>query len=202
MDRPPFDFSGGALCLDWANTVGDRESARNERLGGLDDVLRWAAEAGILGPADRARLTREAGRRPRLAAAAFRRAVALRERIYRIFAAVAAGSAPSRDDLDGFNSELATALGQVRIAPAGEGFGWAWAPPGAGFDWVLRPVARSAGELLTSDEVRRVRECDSGECTWLFLDRSRAGRRRWCDMKVCGNRAKARRHYRRSLTGR
>ena len=60
------------------------------------------------------------------------------------------------------------------------------------------PVARSAAELLTSPRATRVHECESDTCTWLFVDRSHARRRRWCDMSSCGNRAKARRHYART----
>ncbi|HXO42658.1 MAG TPA: CGNR zinc finger domain-containing protein, partial [Thermoanaerobaculia bacterium] len=59
----------------------------------------------------------------------------------------------------------------------------------------------SAAELLTSDKWRRVRECAGSDCTWLFLDRSRNRSRRWCAMQTCGNRAKARRHYRRARAG-
>lgn len=60
---------------------------------------------------------------------------------------------------------------------------------------ILAPVVRAAAELLTSADAARVRECDLETCSWLFLDRSKNGTRRWCDMSVCGNRAKARRHY-------
>ena len=67
----------------------------------------------------------------------------------------------------------------------------------------LRPVVRSAAELLTSPEtLLRVRECDGTDCTWLFLDQSRNRSRRWCSMESCGNRAKVRRHYRRRHAGR
>jgi predicted RNA-binding Zn ribbon-like protein len=62
-------------------------------------------------------------------------------------------------------------------------------------DRVLWPAVVSAAELLTSDDLGRVRECASERCAWLFLDRSKNQSRRWCDMTVCGNRSKARRHY-------
>src|ERR671930_579256 len=74
-----------------------------------------------------------------------------------------------------------------------------------GFAWVaddvLAPVVWSAAELLTSGPLERVRECPGDDtCGWLFLDTSRNGSRRWCDMRTCGNRAKARRYYRRAST--
>jgi predicted RNA-binding Zn ribbon-like protein len=53
--------------------------------------------------------------------------------------------------------------------------------------------------LLTSDQVHRIAQChDADGCGWLFLDHSRSRARQWCSMADCGNRAKARRHYRRS----
>ena len=58
------------------------------------------------------------------------------------------------------------------------------------FERILAEIARAAGDLLTSDALNRVRQCSNPNCSWLFVDTSRAGRRRWCDMKVCGNRAK------------
>ena len=51
----------------------------------------------------------------------------------------------------------------------------------------------SAAELLVSEKINSVKSC--GGCGWLFLDTTKSGRRRWCDMRICGNRAKSRRHY-------
>jgi predicted RNA-binding Zn ribbon-like protein len=64
---------------------------------------------------------------------------------------------------------------------------------------MLWPIASSAADLLTSERLKKVRLCEAKTCTWLFLDESRNHSRRWCDMKVCGNREKARRHYQREL---
>lgn len=66
---------------------------------------------------------------------------------------------------------------------------------------MLWPVVASAAELLVSvEQLPLLRICglhESGECGWLFLDETRNHTRRWCSMKDCGNRAKARRHYHR-----
>ena len=71
-----------------------------------------------------------------------------------------------------------------------------------GFDRILWPVARSAGELLISDKLDRVRQCaDDRGCGYLFVDTSRNRSRRWCSMESCGNRAKAHRHYQRQQKG-
>lgn len=63
---------------------------------------------------------------------------------------------------------------------------------------ILWPIAQSAAELLTSSELGTVRLCEAPDCAWLFLDQSCNRSRRWSDMKVCGNRQKARRHYQRT----
>jgi predicted RNA-binding Zn ribbon-like protein len=61
-------------------------------------------------------------------------------------------------------------------------------------DGVLAWLAVDAIDLMRFADLSRLRRCEGEDCGWLFLDSSKAGRRRWCDMTVCGNRAKARRH--------
>ena len=100
-------------------------------------------------------------------------------------------------DLDALNATLARALPHLRIVPEADAYAWNWAGEEDALDSMLWPVARSAGDLLTSDELKRVGECQGDGCGWLFLDMSRNRSRRWCDMGDCGNRAKARRHYHR-----
>jgi predicted RNA-binding Zn ribbon-like protein len=174
----------GSLCLDFVNTVDPRHATpREERLPDYAAVLEWAREAGIEGS-------------PLTAAAASRaheEAIALRETLYAIFAAVARNEAPPAEALSHLNDEMARR--PRRITDAGRGFAWV-------ADDVLAPVVWSAAELLTSGPLERVRECPGDDtCGWLFLDTSRNGSRRWCDMRTCGNRAKARRHYRRVASG-
>jgi predicted RNA-binding Zn ribbon-like protein len=60
---------------------------------------------------------------------------------------------------------------------------------------MLWPIVDAAADLLVRGEPERIKTCGSATCGWLFLDLSRNRSRRWCDMKDCGNRAKARRHY-------
>ena len=207
-----FELTGGALCLDFANTLGDRPRCCEEHLDGYEDLLRWSRQADALGAAEFDCLEREAGKHPRLAQAAFERASALRETVYRIFAALARDQQPASDDVQTLNSALHAALPhlELRDAEGGggttqsegtssgqQGFTWAWGEPDGSLDRMLWPVIRSAADLLTSEEATMIRECDSENCSWLFVDRSRTRRRRWCDMSTCGNRAKARRHYQR-----
>jgi predicted RNA-binding Zn ribbon-like protein len=201
-DPPTFDLSGGALGLDFANTWSDRGRPETDGLHGYPDLLAFARQTGGASEDEAARLAARAAREPRVAAAALGRALDLREAVYRIFSAIAAGRPPVAGDLDLLNAALPEALSHLRLAPRGSGFGWAWEAPAPRapeppLDAPLWPVLRSAAELLTSDEIGRVRECASPSCTWLFVDRSRNRSRRWCSMETCGNRAKAHRHYQR-----
>ncbi len=199
----PYEFSGGRLCLDFVNTVsGDRAAAPTERMGSYADLVAWSRQAGVVDDAGARRLVAEARRRPADAEAAYADALALREALYRIFTAVAADGEAPADDLARLSGALARALSHRRIVRAGpECCALAWTDPPDALDAPIWRVAASAAELLTSaPELSRVRQCglhDTHECSWLFIDNTRARTRRWCSMKDCGNKAKARRHYER-----
>lgn len=198
----PFDLSAGSLCLDFANALDGRGSERpRERLGSYARLVDWGRQTDLLDPGTARDLERQAAAHPRQARAILARGRALRETLFRIFSAQAAGREPEAADLEGLNRFLGRALTHLEVRTGAEGPGWGWAGGKDDLDRMLWPVAWSAARLLTSEERGRVRECASATCRWLFLDRSRNRSRRWCDMKVCGNRVKARRHYRKSRNG-
>jgi predicted RNA-binding Zn ribbon-like protein len=186
------------LCLDFANTVDWRTSAQpQELLTSYADLVAWGQRAGIVPEGRARRLLEESVRGPTQAAATLERAIVLREAIYRIFAAMAAERAPESADIATLNRALAETMSRLQLAWAADGFAWRWSGDEDALDQLLWPVARSAAELLTSDEVGRVGVCAGEGCGWLFFDTSKNRSRRWCSMQDCGNRAKARRHYRR-----
>jgi|SRR5688500_151925 predicted RNA-binding Zn ribbon-like protein len=193
---------GGKLCLDFVNTASNRAGGEpSEYLRSYADLVDWCMRAELFGKAEAARLRGEAERRPELAAAAFGRAIALREAIYRLCLDVAGGRTADPGALDALNAVLADGTAGRRLRPASEGFCWAWADRVEGLDWMVWPLAYSAAELLTSSEIERLKQCTGDTCDWLFVDESRNRSRRWCDMRDCGNRAKARRHYHRRKGG-
>ncbi|HET9766295.1 MAG TPA: ABATE domain-containing protein [Thermoanaerobaculia bacterium] len=197
-----FELSGGALCLDFANSWGDRRRPESDRLADYDALVAFACEAGLLDRRQAARLSRRAHAAPAEAARAHAAARGLRDALYRLFSAQACGRRVDAADLARVNAALHEALPHLRVARRGGAYAWDWAEDGGEpLQAPLRPIARSAAELLTSDDLGRVRECDGADCTWLFLDQSRNRSRRWCSMESCGNRAKARRHYHRQRTG-
>jgi len=199
-DRWSDAFIGGALCLDFANTVsGSLKDRSRSRLTRYDELLSWCHAAGSLDPADAAALMRLAEADPRRAANLLARALELREALYRVFSALAAGSVAPGADLELVNRALRESMRHLAITPRAGTFAWHWTSAADDLMSPLWPIVRSAAELLTGPELALLREC--GRCSWLFLDRSKNKRRRWCRMELCGNRAKSQRHYSRK-TGR
>jgi predicted RNA-binding Zn ribbon-like protein len=190
-----FELSGGALCLDFANTWGDRSRPESDRLSGYPRLVSFAVQSECIDEKAASELSERGRRQTRLAADVLRQARQLREALYQIFSAKAAQRELAAAALEQLNAALATALAQQRLLQDGDHFGWTWASTELALP--LWPIARSAADLLTSDDLPRIRECDADNCDWLFLDRSRSRSRRWCSMESCGNRAKARRHYQR-----
>lgn len=186
-------FSGGVLALDTTNTVVLRcdPVRRFDRFDDLAEIPRFAAAASIF-------RREEVGRPLKVADAEEIAATvrALRESIDALFRGPAAGEPLKADATATFLRNCAAAIdgrGEL-MATAEAPFGSSAAP--LAFEAAL---AVSALSLLSPANLRRLKVCPN--CTWLFLDKSRNLSRLWCDMAVCGNRAKARRHYRRKEQG-
>ena len=194
-----FELDGGHPALDFANTISRRTDPADsrERLTHYGRLVSWGVQAGLVTTRNGERLRALASGRPRAAIAALRRAIALREAIFSLFVARARGDRVPATALDTVNAALPDALAALRLGLESGGLGWRFAHDEADLAPMLAPVVRAAADLLTSAELTQVRECGSETCFWLFLDHSKNGTRRWCDMKVCGNREKARRHYHR-----
>jgi predicted RNA-binding Zn ribbon-like protein len=198
----PFKYIGGDASLDLVNTVdwGERGLV-DERLTDYERLTRWAEGAGIVAARDAKRLRQAAAARPDGARAAWEAARWLRQVLQRVFTDVAAGERPG-SSLDDFNDLLAGALRRLHVAPAGRGSPvlaeWDWRGRGESLESLLDPVLWAAATLLTAEEARRIRVCASPGCGWMYVDRSRNGLRRWCQMESCGTREKSRRRSARS----
>ncbi len=191
-----FDLTGGLLCLDFANTVDDRtEEHPQELLMSFDDLVAWSKQAQVLTEPEARQLLEKSEQHHSEANRVLKRAVEVREAIFRIFKAVAEGEAPEDEDLVLLSAMVAEAQEHAQIVPGMNGFRWDWVGKQERLDCMIWPVVRSASDFLTSDELDTVRVCASDSCNWLFIDTSKNHSRRWCNMKSCGNRAKARRFY-------
>jgi predicted RNA-binding Zn ribbon-like protein len=196
----PFELSGGDLCLDFANTWGDRGRPETDTLRTYSRLLAFAQQTALVDPAGLEALVSRAQAEPSAAQAAIQAARQLREALYGIFSARAHDRAVPVQELQRLNEALREALPNLQLDYQNKALVWHWQQLGTDLTSPLWPITRAAADLLTG-ETAPVRECGGAQCTWLFLDHSRGRSRRWCSMASCGNRAKARRHYHRSRKG-
>lgn len=172
-----FRFDPGALCLELLTTGGPGPFQRWEVLHAPADLAAWAR---------RSRLTPTPALEISLGEVADARR--LRDAIFLAALAAARGEPYPAGDTDVINEAAALRPLAPLIGPDGER-GWAGTAAGA---QLLASVARDAVELLTSPFRRCVRVCAAEDCHLIYVDTSRAGRRRWCSMEHCGNRHKVR----------
>jgi predicted RNA-binding Zn ribbon-like protein len=187
---------GGRLCLSLVNSVLWRRSDDPiDQLQTYRDLVRVVAKAGWMG--NRSAIERQAASRPAQAKRALKAAVALREDLAVLFAAVAKGETPPADLLDTIGAVGAAGLAQLELNSAGTTrFQLGWARPF--LDLPRQQAAVSAVLLLASADLDRVKQCEGPTCGWVFVDTSRNRSRRWCDSRECGNRARVRAHYQRT----
>lgn len=200
--KSPFEFTGGNLCLYFVDTVDNRAGERpKELLTDYGRLLLWAEEAGAISKKTADHLQRLATETPGNARAVLRNAIQLREGIYDIFCAVAERRGIPSTALGTLNKAVHQAWQHAQITHTNRHFVWEWILPDSHLDSMLWPVARAAADLLTSEDLAYVRQCASETCGGLFLDKTKNHRRRWCEMRTCGNRDKARRYYQRQKAG-
>ena len=196
----PFKYVGGDPSIDLINTIDwTSRGPVDERLTDYERLTRWAEGGGLLNARQGARLRARATEHPRLAERAYRDAITLRWQLRQLFVAIAQGrSVGALPALAEVNAALSAALSQLELGPRVHGDGgagalqWSWRGAGERLDHVLWPVLRAAADLLASDESARIRECGGEDCGWMYVDRSRNGLRRWCQMEVCGTKEKSR----------
>jgi predicted RNA-binding Zn ribbon-like protein len=196
--KPHFDLSGGNLALDFVNTVSHRPAAeRIERLTDYNHLVLFGLESNLYPMRNVDRLYIRAGQAPSVGKNALQKAIQFREAVFAIFTAVGEHRAVPGNALTQLSLMLQEAMAHGRLVHDGRRFAWEWTDMNTYLESALWPIARAAADLLLSDELEHVRMCASDNCAWLFMDRTKNHRRRWCDMKTCGNRVKARRHYQR-----
>ncbi|WP_457330657.1 CGNR zinc finger domain-containing protein [Rhizobacter sp. P5_C2] len=201
--RPPAMFIADALGLDFLNSVSVPLDVPVEYLASGEDLIAWLRQAGLVPASVLDETLANAGPGELDAVAA--QARALREwfrgfvrehRGRRLDAQAVAGLEPlnrllARDEGYG---QICAAADPAAVDDSITGLQWApmrrWRSP----DALLLPIAQAMAELLTSADFSQVKACEGPACTLLFLDRTRGHKRRWCNMAVCGNRAKQAAH--------
>lgn len=183
------------ISLRFANTAGFRALAdRPEGLRSIADLAEFAADEKLGGTAMRRRLgdldPAEGGR-------VLRRALAFRDALQTLFSRLFRKRPVPAADLQLVSDEILRALTGRQLTASRTGVEWIWATKDPE-TVIIGEIALDAWKVLTPERLARLRECAGRDCSRFFIDESRNGSRRWCSMSGCGNRAKARRHYRRT----
>jgi len=190
---------GGSLATDFVNTLDWRlRKVPREELNTYVDLIRWAWSEDVVTRPEARSLLEWAQAHPRSAVRELTRAVELRESIALLFAAVREETRLPSGPLAILNAACRAGASDRLLRPSGRFAEWARTP---GVPPPQRPgwaAAEDAARLLISPERERLSQCHDDECGWFFLDTSRNRSRRWCTMKGCGNRNKARTFYRRA----
>ena len=186
-------------AIRFVNTVAWRlRESPEERLGSAEALLEWLGANGIGDKKVLEELSETWRSRPAEGAAFYEMAIRFREAIYDILVAKMRSIEPVHSTLALFNKLLTSPRPDLRLEWDRNALVWRMRHERANPFDLLGPIAFCASELMTGIKAGKVRQCeDDRGCGWLFVDGSRAQRRRWCSMGDCGNRAKARRHYRR-----
>lgn len=208
METPSFDprhrelpIVAGHLALNFANTVDDPQGpARHDHAATYDDVVRWSVRVGTVTGQDAEWLLRSAARHRREAGTICARAHELRDALNNVFGGVVDRVTDVDRRWTPVAPFVADAFGAASVAPSNLGrIRWVW-PMTGDLAVVLHPIAVAASELLVGEALPRVKRC--ARCPWLFLDGSRNGSRRWCDMNDCGKAEKMERYVRRRAEAR
>jgi predicted RNA-binding Zn ribbon-like protein len=186
------EIIGGALCMDFVNTINSRQHPEHEYLTSYPELANWGAKIGVLSTEQNHRLQKQAKQDEKTAEHALKKAIDNRELLFRLFVKLAKGSEPNKQDMTDFTKVYGEAISSAQLVREEDRFSPRWKLD-QNLEALLWPIIYSAGEILFSKEVNQVKECPS--CGWLFLDTSKNQTRRWCSMNTCGARDKMRRYH-------
>jgi predicted RNA-binding Zn ribbon-like protein len=185
--RDGFLFVGNHLALDFLNTCPVQNGRPVELLTDFEAVLRWFRAAGLLNPRQVDDLRRQWGSSVcgrKLTAAMHE----LRERLRHEIIAWEDDGKLRRGNFDVLNKIMAQHPMLTRLKPnINKVMTELWFEARQPED-LLAPIAYSAALLFANGDRNRVRKC--GHCVLHFNDTSKKGTRRWCSMRLCGNRLK------------
>lgn len=193
--KKEFDIREGVLCLDLVNTVDNRPTVRRkDQLSTYQDLLEWGFQCKVLSRSEIRILKESAETHPLRARRVLLRTRGFREALFHIFVSIAAGDSPPSKEWAYVNDVVPEALASSQVLRFGGRFIWDVRGRSVEMDVILRLVAQSALQLLVSKDLNTLRICSAEDCAHVFMDRSKNRKRRWCDMKTCGNRSKVRKY--------
>lgn len=194
----PRDVVAGHLALDLVNTVTARNAEPIDWLSGYPQLVDWASVTGEFDPDVLSALRRRNAGAPDAAAASLRDTRRLREAMYDVTTAIIRNDVAPPDGLQRVELAWKAAAADAELALVGGKARLQVTVGTSGLAYLNHELALRSFELLQALPLARTRICPGPHCGWLFIDRSRGGQRRWCDMATCGNAVKTARHYQRT----
>ena len=192
-ERSPFVFVGERLWLDFVNC--EHGIRRFDSLRDFETLVRWLEAAAVLDAERGGGIRRRAQQQPAGAAAALVDARRVRSALRSLAERGPLSERMRTEGLTEINRVLGRSAGTRRVDLRADGtFIRSFVPVGDAFAGLVIPIVESAADALIFGELPRVRRCADQRCQRVFFDNTKNGRRRWCDMATCGNRAKAARH--------
>jgi len=187
------DLVGCELALDFTNTSSGRGFlSHQEHLRDFDTIIQWVEHARVMAPSDCTYVRMTVAKRPKLGRAVFEQVLKIRELIWTIGTALAEQRPVSEKLRASLTAAHAESLRFAEMKMRDGAYIWTWDPRRDVQGAILGPITLSALTLLMEKELSRTKRCAGMECGWLFFDTTKNSRRRWCEMRVCGNRAKVR----------
>lgn len=191
--KPPAESVDADRVLAFINTLSSRPTAAPvERLVSYDALVEWAREQHLLSAAAAERLIAEGRRHPHQAAAVLARAREFREALNGLAESIEKKRQPGGAVLNTISDYLADAYANGRLVSHDGALQWVASAEDA-LERILWELGRAAGRLVLSPRLANIRACAAADCGWWFVDDTKNHSRRWCDMKLCGNREKVRR---------
>ncbi len=184
--RDGFLFVGNQLSLDFVNTRPVLDAGPQELLPDSAALLRWLVACGLIEDEAATQL------RMRWSEADWQQEMVelriFREQYREVLVDLEAGNGVQEEFLKQLNGYLMEYPERFRVIQGETGYRRepAFAPESPAE--VLGPLAAAVARILTEQELSRLRKCDN--CVLQFVDTSKKGLRRWCSMRMCGNRLK------------
>jgi predicted RNA-binding Zn ribbon-like protein len=183
-------------ALDFVNTLELQRDGALDRLADAETALRWLEQHELLHRETLDRLLAANANDDDGRARLLRRIRRLRGALREVLDATVERRLPAQSALDDVNRALRAQYVQ-ELLPAPNGVSLDHRHEGDPVEGALSRLTEAIAREVTSAEQERLRICANDQCRWVFKDDSPGGRRKWCSMAVCGNRAKVARHRRR-----
>jgi predicted RNA-binding Zn ribbon-like protein len=193
-DEMPEPDGQDELFVSFANTLEFDRGEPRDSLPDIDALLGWLSSRGLISRRARAAEAARLHRDPDEAERRLERFRHLRRLLHEVAREVTADGGPSSEQVRDLNHILRHGLHYHQLVAEDGGSRYKVAQVGDRLDQARATIAGSFAHFLAEDSPSRLRVCANLGCRWVFVDRSPTGRRRWCDMRTCGNQAKVARH--------